>query len=100
MIGNNYIAGTLKYISDYSSAGYNGDEKSGNFLVLKCEATDGATITVEVVGGVHGPSTLDEDGLVICRIANNNQSIKVVATKNGKSNTRIFNLLGLGLESA
>lgn len=100
VIGNNYIAGTLKYISDYSSAGYTGDEKSGNFLVLKCEATDGATITVEVVGGVHGPSTLDEDGLVICRIANNNQSIKVVATKNGQSNTRIFNLLGLGLESA
>lgn len=99
VVGSNYIAGTLKYVADYSSA-FIGDEASGHYIVIKCEATEGATITVEVVGGLHGASTLDEDGLIVCRIANINQKIKVVATKNGQSNTQIFSLTGLDLASA
>ena len=87
----------MKYIADYSSAGYTGDEESGNFLALKCTAVDGATITVEVVGGLHGASTLDSDGLVICRIANTYQKIKVVATKSGKTSTKVYSLTGLTL---
>lgn len=93
------ITGTLKYIADYSSAGYGTGEDSGNYLVIHCEVPDveGVTYTVEVVGGVHGPQTLDEDGICICRIANkNSQTIKVVASKTGyESVTRTFTLTGL-----
>lgn len=96
-VQNNAITGELKYISDYSSAGYTGDEEDGHFLALKCTSVEGATITVQVVGGRHGATTLDEDGLVICRIANNSQTIKVVATKNGESVTKIYTLTGLVL---
>ena len=85
-ITNKAIHGTLKFISDYSSAGFVGDESSGNFIALHCEVPDveGVTIKVEVVNGVHGPSTLDADGLVVCRIADkSSQKIKVVASKEG-----------------
>ena len=96
IVGNS-ITGELKYISDYSSAGYTGDEKDGHFLALHCESVSGATITVQVVGGRHEATTLDPDGLVICRIANNNQTIKVVATKNGETTTKVYSLHGLVL---
>lgn len=99
-VSQNAITGTLKYIADYSSAGYTGDEESGNFLALKCTATSGATITVEVVGGLHGASTLDSDGLVICRIANTDQKIRVVATKAGQSSVKLYTLTGLTLNQA
>ena len=34
-------------------------------------------IVVELIGGESGPSTLDEDGIIILRIANNEQKVKV-----------------------
>lgn len=96
VVGNDAITGTLKYVSDYSSA-FGPGEDSGNYLCLHCESeTDGAVITVEVVNGTSGPSTLDEDGLIVCRIADKDaQSIRVIATADGKTNTHIYRLSGL-----
>ena len=99
-ISGNNVLGTVKYFADYSSAGYTGDEKSGNFLVLHFETEEeGSTIVVELVGGVHGPVTLTEDGLAIFRVTNKNtQTIKVVASKEGYANTvRTLSLSGLTL---
>lgn len=92
------ITGTLKYIADYSSA-FSGDEASGNYLALHfaCDVED-AVLTVEVVNGFHGPTTLDPDGINIFRIADKDtQKIKVTATKDGESYSRIYGLTGLTL---
>ena len=86
LVTNKSIHGTLKFIDDYSAAGFVGDESSGNFIALHCEVpnVEDATITVEVVNGVHGPTTLGDDGLVVARIADkSSQKIKVVASKEG-----------------
>ena len=96
VVGTDAITGTLKYVSDYTDA-FSGDEADGNFLALKCTAIEGATITVEVVGGLHGPSTLDSDGLVVCRIASTDQSIRVIATIGGVSQTKTYALTDLVL---
>lgn len=96
-VDSNSIQGTLKYIADYSSAGYTGDEVSGHFLALKITAVAGATITCQVIGGLHGASTLDEDGLVVCRIANTTQSIRIVVTKDTQSVTKNYSLSELQL---
>lgn len=99
----NKVNGTLKYIADYSSAGYTGDEESGNFLVLHfATEEEGSTITCELINGVHGPTTLDADGLCIFRIANKStQTIKVVASKEGYTDTvRYLSLKHLGLTPA
>ena len=99
-IDGDEIGGTLKYIADYSSAGYTGDEKSGNFLVLHFETEEeGTTINVKLVGGVHGANDLDPDGLAIFRITNKStQMIRVVASKTGYANTvRYYSLKGLTL---
>ena len=98
-VGSTEITGTLKYIDDYSSA-YSGDEASGNYLVLKAKSVYGAVITGEVVGGDHGPSTLDADGILICRITSNSQSVKFVATTSNGSATVTYALTNLVLEEA
>ena len=95
-VGTNAITGTLNYIADYSDA-FSGEESYGNYLALKCTAESGTTIKVEVVGGLHGEVTLDPDGLIVCRIANNTQSIKVTGTKNGVSQVKVFTLTNLTL---
>lgn len=104
MVRGNKVFGTVKYIADYSAAGYGDGEDSGNYLVLHCDVPGetGVTITSELVGGVHGPVTLDSDGLVISRITNKNtQIIKVTASKDGyESITKTFRLSGLNLVPA
>ena len=94
------ITGTLAYLDDYT--GFSGDpaEQVGNFMALHCEVEDDpdATITVELVGGVHGPVTLDEDGIIILLIRSTEQSVKVTASKEGfDDTTQTFDLSGLTL---
>lgn len=102
-VGSKAISGTLKYVADYSSA-YGAGEDSGNYIVLHAEVpdTEDVTITVEVVNGVHGPQTLDEDGIAICRITDkNSQKIRFVARKTGcEPVTKTFTLRGLTLKSS
>ena len=102
VVGTSGITGTLKYVDDYSSA-YSGDQASGNYLVLHYSVPDveGVTITVEVVNGTNGPSTLDPDGICISRIADKStQTIRVVASKEGYTSvTKEFSLTGLTLNN-
>lgn len=76
-------------------------EQSGNYLALKFEHSEGATTTVEIVGGTKGPVTLDSDmnwvGLIK---SNSTQSIKVVTAKGDESIDKTYTLTGLTLEPA
>lgn len=76
-------------------------EQSGNYLALKFEHSEGATTTVEIVGGTKGPVTLDEDMNWVGLIKNKTtQSIKVVTTKDDESIEKTYTLTGLTLEPA
>ena len=98
-VANGAITGTLNYVTGYT--GFSGDvaEQSGNYLALKVTAIEGATITVELINGTAGhPVTLDEDGMIVLRIANKStQSVEVVATKDSLSEVQRFSLTGLTL---
>lgn len=97
-IGENSISGTLKYVTDYQA--YLGDEQNGNFIALHVVPANGATVTAELIGGVHGPVTLDEDNVVIFRVTSTSQKIKFAATKNGITSTYIYSLNGVTLQGA
>ena len=93
-VGDDAITGTLKYVDDYSSA-FSGDLSSGNYIVLHAEvpAADGVTITATVTD----PSTLDEDGIMVLRIADKDtQTITIAASKEGyETVTKVYSLTGL-----
>ena len=100
VISKGAISGTLNYVTGYT--GFSGDtnEQSGNYMALHIEVEDepDATITVELVGGIHGPVVLDPDGLIIFRIRSTEQSIKITASKEGYDDTvQTFTLTGLTL---
>ena len=96
----NSISGTLKYVTDYTGFSSDPELQQGNYIALKFGATAGSTTTVEIVGGISGPVTLDSDMNWVGKIANTSQKIKVVNTDNGVITTKTFNLTSLVLNPA
>lgn len=96
---DNAISGTLKYVSDYTGFSSDASLQSGNFIALHFEVpeADDAKITVTVTN----PTVLDEDGIVVLRIADKStQTITVVASKDGyESVTKVYSLSNLVCES-
>jgi hypothetical protein len=83
-IENGELSGTSLYVTGYT--GFSGDvsEQSGNYLALHASSTvQGATLTAQLVGGIHGPVTLDGDGIVIFRLNENATAVKFTASKDG-----------------
>ena len=100
-VGASAITGELNYVTDYT--GFSGDTslQSGNYLALHCEVpnVDGVTLVAELVGGTYGPVTLDADGIIVFRIANTSQKVKVTASKTGYTSvTKTYTLTGLELD--
>ena len=101
VIGNDEITGTLKYVTGYT--GFSGDpaEQEGNYIaLLATPKTDDTVITCEVIGGDHGPVTLDEDHMVVLRIKNNDQKIKFTSTLNGETKEYEYTLTNLTLSAS
>lgn len=92
-IGENEITGTLKYVTDYTGFSGEPELQSGNFLALHITTNDGAPISVELIGGMYGPVTLDEDGIIILRIANKGQRVKITSG----SMTKEYSLANINL---
>lgn len=71
-----------------------------HFIALHATAEDGATLSVEVLGGHNGEVNLDSDGIMVLQIASINQGIRIKATKSGKSEIKTFSLKNLTLAAA
>ena len=84
----------------WDSGTWGSDEDTGNYLFVKAaNVPEDAVVTVELINGVHGPTTLDSDLNIIIRITNPaTQKIKVTSSLNGYTSTKIYNLSGLTLE--
>ena len=95
-ITDSEIKGTLKYVTGYT--GFSSDEsmQSGNYLVIHNETNNDEPIFVELVGGVSGPRQLDSDGIIILRIANKQQIVRVTSG----SAIKEYSLANIILETA
>ena len=71
------IKGTLKYVTGYTGFSSKVEEQSGNYLVIHNETNGDEPIFVEIIGGTSGPRQLDSDGIIVLRIANNGQRVRV-----------------------
>ena len=98
-VSGDTISGTLAWVENYT--GFSGDpaEQEGNYLAIKATAAEGDTIVLDLIGGTHGPVTLDDDGICIIRITNKDtQELKYTATgADGSTDERIWKLTGLTL---
>lgn len=100
VIGVDEITGILHHVADYSSAWGSGED-SGNYLALHATCSGADSITCELVGGVHGPVTLESDGVVVFRITDPDiQAVRFTAYKGTEARSRTFALNNLTLETA
>lgn len=78
-ISDGEIRGTLKHVTGYT--GFSSDEslQSGNYLAIHNETNNDEPIFVELVGGISGPRQLDSDGIIVLRIANKEQVVRVTS---------------------
>jgi len=79
VVGDGKITGELKYVTGYTGFSGNPEEQSGNYLALHNTTNTGEPIIVEIIGGFSGPVQLDPDGLIVLKIANNDQVVKVTS---------------------
>ena len=96
IVNDTFIEGTLKFATntDYSE---DTALQTGNYLALSVTATEGATVTVESNGETFTP---DENGVVVIRVANRNQKVKVTAVKDDLEETKTYSLRMLKLLNA
>lgn len=100
VVGSSSIAGTLKHVTGYTGFDPSHEElQSGNYLVLHAEVPDVDDVTITVT--VTNPSVLDDDGIIVLRIADKStQTVRVVASKEGyDSVTKTFDLRSLDCET-
>ena len=96
-ISGREITGTL--VTDYTGFSSATDEQSGNYLALHVtQEPEDATVTVELIGGKNGAVELDDDGLIVLKIADTaKQSVKVTVTNGEDTATKTYSLKGLTL---
>ena len=104
-VSDNRISGTLHYVDDYTGYSEDTELQSGHYLALKFEATEGADITVQLIGGETDSDPVevdDEDMNVVIRIEDPSvQRLKVASTLDGHSDyAKVYRMTGLVLEAA
>ena len=90
------ISGTLKYVTGYTDFSGSSELQSGNFLAVKFESSNGGTVRVYYTRW----ATLDDDGIVVCRVTDRYTPLIVEATVDGQTNLFSYDLSNLVLESA
>lgn len=99
-VNEDYISGTLHYVTGFTEYSNSAKEQSGNYLALEFEAESGATTTVELVGSGKAATTLDSDMVWIGRITNpDTQTVRVVTKKSGVTVTKVYGLNHLVCET-
>ena len=96
------VAGTLKYVTDYTGFSGNPEEQNGHYLVLHADDENADKVVVELLGGTKGPVELDPDRTIVLLIRNKDtQSVKVTSYLNDEvKETGTFSLANLVLEPA
>lgn len=98
LIHDKFIEGTLKYVTGYTGYSEDTEKQEGNYLALDFDMTEGATLTVELLGGQSGPKEVD-DGYCVFRIIDaKRQKIKITTTIDGDTISTIYDLRSLVLE--
>lgn len=103
IVHDEWISGTLKYVTGYTGFSGDVDEQSGNYLALDVNFTDGATATAQLVNAktTKGPVDITAEPFLVIRVTNpRTQKLIVTVTKSGETVTRTLNFSSLKLEQA
>ena len=97
-ISDGVISGTLKYVADYTSAGFDMSQGT-NFIALKSTVPSGCTTKCKFNSKT---TTLDEDGIIVIQMTEAKKALDVVfetTSATGDKNSVTLALSGLTLNA-
>ena len=91
----------MHYVTGYSGFSDVASEQEGNYLALHV-SSDGnnAVLKVKLVGSDNDEVVLDEDGIIVLRVTNPTQAIRITCERGETTLTKTYPLTGLLLEPA
>ena len=72
-IADGKISGTLKYVADYTSAGFDMSQGT-NFIALKVNVAEGTTVKLKFN---NKTTTLDDDGIIVVQMTEAKKDLKM-----------------------
>lgn len=98
------ITGTLMNYTtgeelDWDPGTWSAEDRIGSFIALKAmDVPENAEVQIEVVGGTHGPVTLDSDLNIIVHITNKDtQKIKMTSSLGDFTYEKVYDLKQIDL---
>ena len=95
-ITDGVASGTLKYVADYTSAGFDMSQGT-NFIALKAIVSEGTTVKCKFNNKTH---TLDDDGIIVLQMTEAKKALSAVfeaTDATGDKNSVEVKLSGLTL---
>ena len=98
-VNDNSVQGILNYVTGYTQFSGDPELQEGHYLALQFEASDGATVTIQTIGGVDDTRvvTLDSDMDAVLYVKSTKEKLRVTCTLNGDIITRTISFSGLKL---
>ena len=96
-VNDNSIQGIVNYTTNFTEFSSDPELQQGYYLALKFEASDGATTTIQTIGGVDDSrvTPLDSDMNAVIYVKSNREKLKVTTELNGDTITKILSFSGL-----
>ena len=98
-VNDNSVQGILNYVTGYTQFSGKPEEQEGHYIALQFEASDGATVTIQTIGGLDDTRvvTLDPDMDAVIYVKSTKEKLRVTCTLNGDVITRTISFSGLKL---
>ena len=98
-VNDNSIQGVLHYVTGYTGYSGNPDEQEGYYIALQFEASDGATVKIQTIGGLDDSRivTLDSDMDAVIYVKSNKMKLRVTCELAGDVITRTLSFSPLKL---
>ena len=97
-VNDTSIQGVLNYVTGFTAFSDNPDEQEGHYLALQFEASEGATVKIQTIGGLTDEEkVLDSDMDAVIYVKSNKMKLRVTCTLNGDTVTKTLSFGGLKL---
>ena len=98
-VNDNSVQGILNYVTGYTQFSGKPEEQEGHYIALQFEASDGATVTIQTIGGLDDTRvvTLDSDMDAVIYVKSTKEKLRVTCSLNGDVITRTISFSGLKL---
>ena len=98
-VNDNSVQGILNYVTGYTQFSGNPEEQEGHYLALQFEASEGAVVKIQTIGGLNDERvvTLDQDMDAVIYVKSTKEKLRITCELNGDVLQKTLSFSGLKL---